>query len=612
MCGLGRLALSSEGAEFRKVQVDFDGLMEVVSRNLYSTPLVAVRELVQNAHDSCVRRRLEGAEQGYAPRIIVRLTGPTLEIEDRGAGLTRQEILDYLATIGSGMTRELRASHADADLIGAFGLGFLSTYVLSDKVEVITTSHREITQGWRFVSQTGENFSLQPVDPHPEPGTLVRLELKDEFADLANPEALAAVLDTYCCLLPVPVELVGVGVINAEPAPWSIDEASVGALAARKARVAFAARFEGRFTPLTAFTIPPSEDGAVRGGLVWLQDGWSYASSDNRSVSVFVRGMLITRDERDLLPPWAGFVGAIIDSRELTPTASREELVRDAVYDRVRAHVRESLIAGLEAMGRRDPAAWRRALRRHNEAMLGAAVSDPRLFDLLADRLTVPTTEGELTMKELAAGSGRVHVSVFERRGPDEVLFRALQRPIVNGSRFAAYPFAREYCARHGHDFVELGTQRGNARLFPPEALERRPSRRLEALLGEEGVEIVATRFSPPSLPVVLAYDQEVKLKERVEADEADRRMSSAILSLARLHTDTIDATVRARLYVNLESDLVAFLLEGEGPPSSAQREVARVLWGLARLMAPSEERPGALEHALEGLGAGLLALIVH
>ena len=604
--------MGSEDAEFRKVQVDFDGLMEVVSRNLYSTPLVAVRELVQNAHDSCVRRRLEGASDDYAPRITVRLSGSVLAIEDRGAGLTRQEILDYLATIGSGMTRKLRASHADADLIGAFGLGFLSTYVLSDKVEVVTTSHREPEEGWRFVSQTGESFSLQPVDARPEPGTLVRLELKEEFAELARPESLAAVLDTYCCLLPVPVELVGVGVINDAPAPWLLDEVAVGALTARKARVDFAARFETRFTPLAAFAIPPSEDGSVRGGLIWLQDGWSYASSDNRSVSVFVRGMLITRDERDLLPPWAGFVGAIVDSRELTPTASREELVRDAVYDRVRAHVRESLIAGLESMGRRDPAAWRRALRRHNEAMLGAAVSDPRLFDLLADRLTVPTSEGDLTMKEVARGSGRVHASVFDRRGPDEVLFRALQRPIVNGSRFAAYPFARGYCERHGLEFVELGTQEGNARLFPPEALSRGQERRLDALLGEEGVEIVATRFAPASLPVVLDYDQQVKLKERVEADEADRRMSSAILSLARMHTDSIDANVRARLYVNLDSELVAYLLTGQGEATGVQRDAARVLWGLARLMAPSEERSGALEHALEGLGEGLLALIAH
>ena len=98
--------------ELRTVQVDFGGLMEVMGKNLYSTPMVAVRELVQNAHDSCTRRRLEADEAEYTPRITVRGLGAVLEIEDNGAGLTRQEIFDYLATIGAGYTRKLRAAHA--------------------------------------------------------------------------------------------------------------------------------------------------------------------------------------------------------------------------------------------------------------------------------------------------------------------------------------------------------------------------------------------------------------------------------------------------------------------------------------------------------------------
>ena len=78
------------------------------------------------------------------------------------------------------------------------------------------------------------------------------------------------------------------------------------------------------------------------------------------------------------------------------------------------------------------------------------------------------------------------------------------------------------------------------------------------------------------------------------------------------MHTEKIDGSIRARLYVNLGSALVARLLEGEGDPTPAQTEAARALWGLATIMAPSEERSGALEHALEGFEAGLLALMTH
>jgi len=69
----------------RKVQVDFKGLMKVVGANLYSTPMVAIRELVQNAHDSCVRRGLEAPDATFDPQITVRLRGEVLGIEDNGA-----------------------------------------------------------------------------------------------------------------------------------------------------------------------------------------------------------------------------------------------------------------------------------------------------------------------------------------------------------------------------------------------------------------------------------------------------------------------------------------------------------------------------------------------
>jgi len=167
--------------ELHTVQVDFEGLMEVLGKNLYSTPLVAVRELVQNAHDSCQRRILEDANLAkYSPLIRLIIRQGTLTIEDNGAGLTRQEILDYLATIGAGYTRRLRAEHGDDGLIGAFGLGFLSAYVISDRVEVRTTSYKEPQARWRFTSRTGERFSIEPEPAHERGvGTQVTLTLRE-------------------------------------------------------------------------------------------------------------------------------------------------------------------------------------------------------------------------------------------------------------------------------------------------------------------------------------------------------------------------------------------------------------------------------------------------
>ncbi len=115
-------------------------------------------------------------------------------------------------------------------------------------------------------------------------------------------------------------------------------------------------------------------------GLLWIQDGGTYGTSDNRNLSVFLRGMLLDDDARDLLPSWAGFVGGVIESNRLTPTASREDLQRDDHYAAIQHALAEALIAGLGEVARQQPEAWRRVLLRHNEALLGAALCDERLL----------------------------------------------------------------------------------------------------------------------------------------------------------------------------------------------------------------------------------------
>jgi len=285
--------------------------------------------------------------------------------------------------------------------------------------------------------------------------------------------------------------------------------------------------------------------------------------------------------------------------------------MKDAHFDQATEHLRAHLIAGLEALPRREPAAWRRILRRHNEALLGAAISDPRLFSLLCDDLTVPTSEGDLRMPELRERGARVHVSTFERRGPEEVLFRALQTPIVMGTRYAAYPFVKRYCDERGIGLVEFGTEQGHASFFPEVPLSASRRRRLDALFAREGFVLAPTRFEPGVLPCVLVYDQQVKLKRRIEDDEADRRISTAVLGLARLHTRTSDDSSEATLYLNLEAPTVAALLDDERPVDDARiRQVARMIWSVATLMAPSADTSGRLEQTLHDLNDAMVSLL--
>ncbi|MCA9571122.1 MAG: ATP-binding protein, partial [Myxococcales bacterium] len=486
--------------ELETAGVDHEGLMQVLAHNLYSTPEVALRELVQNAHDSCTRRRLEDPD-APSPVIHVRADSEarTLSIRDNGAGLTHDEIGRYLATIGGGYTRVLRQEHDDEGLIGAFGLGFLSAYVVADRVEVHTTSVHTPDVGHVFRSRDGLRFTVSEGPPGPV-GTEVVLHVKRAHASLSEPRRVRDLLDRYACLLTVPIH--APDLVNAKAPCWRADLEAMPPHAARAEVYRTAGAFEARHEVLAAFPLL-APDGVEAGGVLWVHDGATWATSDQRGVTVYVRGMLVSRDARELLPVWAGFAGAAIESDALVPTASREDLQRDHRWTAIQEAVRATLVQGFQRLASEEPHVWRRVLRRHNESLLGAALSDVTLFGLLRDELEVPTSEGAMTLPEVARrGGGRVAVSVGDDSGYEVLLHRAAGRPVVDGSRFGAAAFATRWCDVSGHPALVLGTRNADASVFPEVVVPGALRARLDGLFGEEDVAVVPSRFEPRVVPL--------------------------------------------------------------------------------------------------------------
>ncbi|WP_371497898.1 ATP-binding protein [Kitasatospora sp. NBC_00374] len=603
----------SAADNLRTTEVDLGGLVSVLATHLYSTPLVALRELVQNAHDSHTRLRLEDPDTAAAPLIRVRgdAARRTVAIEDTGAGLTEPEIHAYLATVGTGYTRMLRELTGNQDLIGAFGLGFLSAFSVADEVTVTTTSHREPHLGHRYRSRGGEQYSVEPVAPRPAPGTEVELRLKPEHAHLADEYALREVLGRYCVLLPIPVYVGDDETpVNDVPVPWRTEQPNGDPHAAR---MRFATAFGRRFEPLTAFPVEPVEGRTDAAGLLWVQDGGTYGSSDNRDLSVYLRGMLLSEDARDLLPSWAGFIGGVVESSRLTPTASREDLQRDDHYRALQQALTDAIVDGLYETARLHPAAWRRILARHGQDLLGAALCDDRLFTLLADDVPVPTSQGDLTAGALrAAGSGAVHVALGSGGGFEEMLYRAMQVPIARGDRYAVLPFLRRYAQLRDCRIVELGSESGNRELFrdPERPLPAEETAWLGAALADEGEQLVPARFDPPGLPLVLVPDREAELKARIEDDQADARIPSAALRLARAFTARTDGAVQARLYLNLAAPSVQDLLTAYRTGHTGSTTAAALLRSLKVIMASAAgSAAGDLTAALAGVGTAVSAL---
>lgn len=562
----------------QKTRVDLAGLMRVLGEALYSTPHVAIRELVQNGHDSCARRAIE-SEDAFRPAIAVTSTPGTLTITDNGAGLTLAEIHSYLATVGAGYTRTLRDAGQGEGLIGYFGLGFLSAFAVGEKVEVWTCSFREPNLAHRFISRSGETYTVDIAEPRPV-GTEVKLTLRSEVPDLGDVAVVRDRLERYCCLLRYPVLMNGGPAVNANPPPWR-EQGEISPLRLRTLSLEFARRFEKTFDPMATIKISLPEQELA--GMLWIQDGGSFATSDNRNVSVFVRGMLISEDEPDLLPRWAGFVGGVLESQRMQPTASRESLREDAVYAQAKQALHKCLVEAMSRMAADDAPTWRRVLARHNEALLGAALVDDELFALVADEVMVPTTEGDLTVPALLQRcAGRVYVSHSDRDGVESILLRALKLPVVLGSRYAAAPFCTRFTRERRGELVVLGTHAGDERVFQNPELDAARIAALQQWFAAPDREVLVRRFDPDFLPFALVVDRDAELKRRMESDEADRRIGHAILGLARNFTRQLAAQQLVRMYVNSANPLVIALFDC---PELRRARVLTLLQPLAALM---------------------------
>ena len=499
----------------------------------------------------------------------------TITITDTGAGLTESEIHGFLATVGVGYTRMLRQQDDNTGLIGMFGLGFLSAFVLAKEVTVLTTSWQTPDQSWKYHSTDGQKYTVTPHQSS-ETGTQVILTLKEEYSHLASNNLLNRVLSRYCVLLHEPVYVGDASEpVNKLQPPWrevAPEGVTIHRALVQRKNLAFAAQFESSFEPIcTIPVVPAGMSDAV--GILWIQDGATYGTSDNRNLSLFLRGMLLDDEARELLPPWAGFIGGVIESSKLTPTASREDLQRDATWVAVQEALKEALISGLSDLAQNQPEIWRRVLMRHNEALLGAALCDDRLFDLLKDRLQVPTSKGALLAKDLRVNNS-IHILLSRDGGFEEMLFHILQRPVARGDRYAVVPFLRRWALLYHCRIVEVGTQTGNEQLFSLAELPKEQVAYLEEHLCD-GEQLIISRFEPAVLPLVVTPDREAELKQILEQDDADKRISTAALMLARQFTSQIQKSKTSSLYINLNNPCVMQLvtaLQHHQQPAAALR----------------------------------------
>ncbi|MCA9033163.1 MAG: ATP-binding protein, partial [Planctomycetaceae bacterium] len=330
-------------------KVDIAGIIDIMGTSLYSRTDTPIRELLQNAHDAIARRRRR--DLSFQGRIDVRLDPQrgTISISDDGIGLSAEEAEEYLGTLGVGITGLVKrgeplpqgtAGGEGSDLIGMFGVGLFSAFMLADRL-LVESRREEDASGVRWMAGAGTDIEISDCDRE-VPGTTVTLELKSEYRRLAEqPESIERAIREYADFLPIPIHLNdGTKRVNVIHAAWfdaSPDNEDV--------ELALANYFDE--SPLDVIPVRIERPISIAGAL-YVTPQRVPGFSELATVMITVRRMVISRRIQGLLPEWASFLRGCLELHDCAPTASREDLVRNEQFERVKHMLEVVLYEHLE------------------------------------------------------------------------------------------------------------------------------------------------------------------------------------------------------------------------------------------------------------------------
>ena len=334
------------GATDSRFHVDLRGVVDLLSHHLYSGPRVYLRELLQNSLDAVTARTQDDPQAPRRVRIVPADLSPDgcLHVDDSGIGLDEDGIRAVLATIGASTKRDALGL-ARESFLGQFGIGLLSCFLVTDEIRV-TTRRAGTDETWLWVGRDDGTYSVAPSpQPRAEPGTDVALRPRGSAADLLSAEVVERLASSYASYLPVDlvVETAGGPVIAAgRRFPW---EGGGRDAALSLGEVVVGAR------PLDVVDLSDPVSG-VRGQAFVLP----HPTGTRGGHRLYAKRMLVGESVPDVLPDWAFFVRAVLDTERLALTASRESLADDDVLGQTRARLGDQLKCWLLRMARTDRA----------------------------------------------------------------------------------------------------------------------------------------------------------------------------------------------------------------------------------------------------------------
>ncbi len=440
---------SATAAETHPFQAEVAELLRLMVHAVYSETDVFLRELISNASDACDKLRYEaiatpellGDGGPLAIRIAPDTAAGTLTISDTGIGMDRQELIDNLGTVARSGTRAFisRLSQAQdgAGLIGRFGVGFYSAFMVADRIEV-TSRRAGSAEAWVWRCSGGQGFEVAAADDaqgkRVPRGTEIVLHLKEDAKRYLEPAEIERVVRTYSDHIQFPIELVGAETrqINAASALWQRPKSEIKAEEYKEAYRSLTAGFDE-----PAMTLHYKAEGRLAYAVLLFAPSSRpfdlFDPARKGRIKLYVRRVYIT-DDADLLPAYLRFMRGVVDSEDLPLNISREMLQNNPQVAQMRKALTGRVLSELETLATKDAETFDKIWKAFGPVLKEGLYEDyERREQLLAlSRFTTTVGDGR-TLKQYVADLKPNQTDIYYLVG--ESLDRLKSNPKLEAAR---------------------------------------------------------------------------------------------------------------------------------------------------------------------------------
>lgn len=371
-----------EGENNNLFQVNLKGMIALLSEHIYSNPNTFVRELLQNCTDAITA--LRNIDEEYAGRIDVFLREDgSMVFQDNGIGLKEEEVYRFLTIIGESSKRETPDAN---DFIGRFGIGLLSCFVVTNEITVESRSAMG-KQPVRWCGKVDGTYQTTLPEEEWPIGSRVILVPKKEWTHLFEYETFKKILRNYGQILPYPIYLHHQDeeeLVNTPSPVWLDSKATRNELLEHGKKV-----FQS--SALDAFRIH-TENGKVNGVFYILPFRTQFSTGNSHKV--YLKRMLLSENDCNLLPSWAFFIRCLVNADGLVSTASRESFVNNDLLKDTRKEIGVAIKEYLKSLVENDRETFNRILDVHFFHIKAIASEDNELLRLFIDYLPFETSKG--------------------------------------------------------------------------------------------------------------------------------------------------------------------------------------------------------------------------